>query len=164
MFHRVLDMPLPNNLLQLAEGLRRSSPILRLGKGILEQRSFVIPLINTKIQKMKSWTHPASSFPWVTPGTKRQNIWSSIIYSFFCAQPFDQKIGSSLINFFYLHTTIRSKYMVHFHLFFLLCTTIPLKIRVLINLFLFFAHDHSTKIYGSLSFMLSFVHDHSTKS
>ena len=51
MLDRDVDMPLPNNLLQLTEGLRRSFPTLGLGKGILDSRSFVIPLINTKIQK-----------------------------------------------------------------------------------------------------------------
>ena len=38
---------------------------------------------------------------------------------FFCAQPFDQKLGSSLIYLFYLHTTIQQKYMNFFHSFFL---------------------------------------------
>ena len=136
MFDRVLDMPLHNNLLQLTEGLRRSFPPLGLGKGILDSRSLVIPLINTKNKKMESWTHPTSSFPWATIGTKRQNIWSSFIYSFFCARPFDQKLGSSLIYFVHFYTTIRAKYMVLFHLFFLLCTIIRPKVKLLIDLFL----------------------------
>ena len=140
-----------------------------------------LPLINTKSKRMKPWTHTASSFPWVIPGKKRQNIWSSFIYSFFYAQPFDQELRSSM-NLFYLHTTIRPKYMALFfmfflldttirpkymvllYLFFLLYTTIQPKIKVLINLFVLFTHDHSTKIYGPLSFILSFVHDHSTKN
>ena len=103
------------------------------------------------------------------------------MYSFFCARPFDQKLGFSLIHFFYLHTTVQPKYMVFFHLFFLLCTTIEPKIKVLIDLFLLFVHDHakitvlidlfllsvhdhSTEIHGPLSFILSFVHNYSTKN
>ena len=78
---------------------------------------------------MNFWNHTASSFLWVTPGTKRQNIWSSFIYSFFCSRPSDQKLGCSLIYLIYLHTTIRPKYIAFFHLFFLLCTTIRSKIR-----------------------------------
>ena len=164
MFDRVLDMTLPNNLVQLTEGLKRSFLTLGLGKGILNSRSFVIPLINSKNKKLKSWTHAASSFSWVTPGMKKWNIWSSLIYFFFCARPFNLKLGSSLIYFVYFHTTIRPKYMVPFHLFFFLCTTIPPTNRVLIDLFLLFAHDHSTKIYSLLSFILSFVRNHSTKN
>ena len=72
---------------------------------------------------MKPWTHTASSFLWVTPRTKRQNTFSSFIYSFFCACPFDQELWSSLIHFFYLHTIIRPTYMVFVHLFFLSCTS-----------------------------------------
>ena len=67
----------------------------------------LIPLINTKSKKAKPWTRTASSFPWVTLGTKRQNIWSKIygllsfiLSSFFFAWPFHQKLGSSLIFFF----------------------------------------------------------------
>ena len=97
---------------------------------------------------MKSWTHSTSPFPRVTPGIKRQSIWSTIIYSYFVAQPFDQKLESLLIYLFYLHTTIRLKYMVLFHLLFRLCTIIRPKIRVLIDLFLLFVHSHSTKSRG----------------
>ena len=64
-------------------------------------------------------------------------IWSSFIYSFFSAQPLDQRVGSKLINFFYLYRTIRQKYMVLFHLFFLLCTTIRQKYMVFFHLSLF---------------------------
>ena len=71
MIDRVLDMPLLNDLLQLTEGLRRSFPTLGLGKGILDSRSLVIPLINTKNKKK---THPMFSFRWKAPGTKRQYI------------------------------------------------------------------------------------------
>ena len=164
MFDRVLDMPLHNNLLQLIEGLRRSFPPLGLGKGILDSRSLVISLINTKNKKMESWTHPTSPFPWATTGAKRQNIWSSFIYSFFCARPFDQKLACSLIYFVHFHTTIRVKYMVLFHLFFLLCTIIRPKVKLLIDLFISFTHDHSTEIYGPLSFVLSFVQDYWPKN
>ena len=104
---------------------------------------FLIPLINTKSKKMKPRTHTDSSFPWVTPGTKRQN-----------ARPFDQELWSSLIYFFYLHKTIRPTYIVLIYLFFLLCTTIRPKIRVLVNLFLLSTHDHSPKIYGPLPYTL----------
>ena len=115
-------------------------------------------MINTKSKKTKPWTHTASSFPWVIPGMKRQNIWSSLIYSLFCALPFVQELWSSLIYFFYLQTTIRPTYMILFHLvvlfqttirptymvplylFFLLCTTIWPNIRVLFNLFFFYLH------------------------
>ena len=48
-------------------------------------------------------------------------------YSFFSAQPFDQKLGSTSIHVFHLYTTIWPK------------------IRVLINLILLFVHDHLTK-------------------
>ena len=95
---------------------------------------------------MKYWTHPASSFPWVTPATKRQNIWSSFIYSFFWARQFHQKLWFSLIYFFYLHATIRP--LIYGHLLFILS----------------FANDHSTKIYCPISFTLSFVHNNSTKN
>ena len=88
---------------------------------------------------------------------------SFFVCSFFCAWPFDQKLGSSLIYFVYLHTTIRLKYMFPFYLYFLLYTTVRSKIKVLISLFLLFAHDHLTKLYGPISFILSFVHDHLTK-
>ena len=63
--------------------------------------------------------------------------WSSFIYSFFWAQPLDQRLGSKLIYFFYLYTTIRQKYMVLFHLFFLLCTTIRQNYMVFFHLSLF---------------------------
>ena len=51
-----------------------------------------------------------------------QIIWSSFIYSFFSAQPFNQKLGSSLTYLFHFHTTIRQKYSIwssFFHFFFL---------------------------------------------
>ena len=83
MFNRVLDVPLANNLLQLTEDLRRSSSTLVLGKGNLDSPYLLIPLISTKNTKLKPWTHTDSSFPWVAPGTKWQNSWSSFIYSFF---------------------------------------------------------------------------------
>ena len=128
---------------------------LGLTKGILDSCYLVIWLTPKTNKKMKSWTRPASWFPGVTPETKRQNIWSSFIYSFFCARLLDQKLGSSLIDFVYFRTTIWSKYTVLFYLFFLLCATTWPKIRVLIDLFGLFAHNHLTKMYGSLSFILS---------
>ena len=160
-------MALPINLLQLADGLRKTFVPLGLDKGILDSPYLLISLINIKNKKMKSWTHPKSSFPW----TKRQNIWSSFIYSFFCARPFVQKLGTSLIYFVFLCRTIQPKYMVLFHLF----------IYLFIYLFIF-VHDHSIenqgptnlhflfadgyliKIHSPLSFILSFVQDHSTKN
>ena len=67
------------------------------------------------------------------------NIWSSFIYSFFSARPFDKKLGSSLIYFIYLQKIIRQKYMIFFVSFILsLCRTIRPKNRVLINYNLFF--------------------------
>ena len=89
-----------------------------LGKGILDSLYLLIPLINTKSKKMKRWTHTTSSFLWVTPGTKRKNIRSSLFIlsfvhgrstknyghhwfiSFICTRPFDQDIWSSLIYSF----------------------------------------------------------------
>ena len=119
MFNRVLDVPLANNLLQLTEDLRRSSSTLVLGKGNLDSPYLLIPLISTKNTKLKPWTHTDSSFPWVAPGTKWQNSWSSFIYSFFVhshstknqdphwlisfisTRPFDQNIRSSFIHSFF---------------------------------------------------------------
>ena len=48
-----------------------------------------------------------------------KNIWSSFIYSFFCARSFNQKLGSSLIYFFYLYTTIHPNIRVLLNLLFL---------------------------------------------
>ena len=79
---------------------------------------------------MKSSTHFPSSFSWLKPETKRQNVWSSFNYFFFSARSFDKKLESSLIYSIYLYTTIRPKYMILFHLHFLLCTIIRAKIRV----------------------------------
>ena len=45
------------NLLFFTEGLRRSSPTLGLGKGILDSPYLLIPLISTKNKKLKPWTH-----------------------------------------------------------------------------------------------------------
>ena len=148
MFGRVLDTPLSNNLLYLTESLRRSFPPLGLHKGILHSLYLLIPSINIKSENAEPCSHTKSWFPWVSPWTKRQNIWSSFICSFVCERSFDQELWSSLTYFFYLHTTIRPKYMVFFHLFFLLCTTIRLKIMALFNLFLLFTHDDSTKNYS----------------
>ena len=88
------------------------------------------------------------------------NIWSSFIYSFFSARPFDQKLGSSLIYFFRLHTTIRQKYMIFFLSFILsLCTTIRPKNRVLINSLFLFVHNLSTKLGVSLALLFIFFLD-----
>ena len=121
-------------------------------------------MISTKNTKLKTWTHTASSFPWITPETKRQNIWPFFIYSFFCGRPINHELWSSSIYFFYLHTTIWPKYMilshvffilrttiwlkymVLFHLFFLLCAITRLNIRCLTDLSRLFAHDHSTEV------------------
>ena len=154
MFDRVLDKPLSNNLLWLTEGLKRRFPPLGLGKGILHSPYLLIPLINIKSKKVKPWTPIASWFPWVTPETKRQNIWSSFTYSFFCARSFDQELWSSLIYLFDLHTTIRPAYIVLFHLFFLLHTTIRPKYIALFHLFLFCAQPFIQNIWSS--FIYSF--------
>ena len=89
---------------------------------------------------------------------------ATIIYSFFCAQPFAQELGSSLIYIFYLYTAIRQKYMLLFYLFFLLCTTIRPKIWVFVDLFLSCAHNHSAEICDFLIFIISFVRDHWMKT
>ena len=81
-------------------------------------------------------------------------VFFHLLYSFFSAQPFDQKLGSSLIYFFHLHTTIQQKYMIFFLSFILsLCTTIRPKNRVLINLLFLFVHDHLIKLGFTLSFL-----------
>ena len=48
MFDRILNATLFNNLLQLAEGLRKSFPSLGLDKGILDSPCLLILLIYTK--------------------------------------------------------------------------------------------------------------------
>ena len=81
-------------------------------------------------------------------------VFFHLLYSFFSAQPFDQKLGSSLIYFFHLLTTIRQNYMIFFLSFILcLCTTIRPKNRVLINLLFLFVHNHSTKLGVTLTFL-----------
>ena len=82
-----------------------------------------------KNKNMESWTHPAFSFPWVTPGMKTQNIWSSFLHSFFCARPFDQQ-SRVLIDLFLLFT--------HDQL---------VEIYGLLSFFLSFVNDNSTKNY-----------------
>ena len=52
---------LPNNLLQLAEGLGQCFPPLHLRKGFLNSSSFLIPIINTRNKKLKSQTQASSS-------------------------------------------------------------------------------------------------------
>ena len=61
MLGRVLNTPLSDNLLQLAEGLR-SFPSLGLCKGILDLPYYLLFLINTKNNKNKPSTCPASKF------------------------------------------------------------------------------------------------------
>ena len=128
---------------------------------------------------MKPWTPIVSWFSWVTPGTKRQNIWSSFIHSSFFARSFDQELLSSLIYFFYLYTTIRPTYMVLFHLFFfcvqpfdqniwspfvysLLQTTIRPKYMVLFHLFFLLCTTIRAKIRVLFNLFLLFTHDNST--
>ena len=74
----------------------------------------------------------------------------ALFHSFFCARPFDPKLGSTLIYFSYLHMTIRQKYMVLFHLFLLLCTTIRQKYMVLFYLFLVLCTTIRPKVRVSL--------------
>ena len=83
-----------------------------------------------------------------------QNIWSSFIYSFFCAQPFDQKIRSTLIHFFICTRPFDQKLGSSLIYLFYLYTTIRPKIRVLINLIFFLVHDHSTKVIGHSYFLI----------
>ena len=63
MFHMILNKTLPNNILQHC---RTSGLTLPPPPNLLIYNK-------QKIKKMKSWTDPASSFPWVTPQTK---IWT----------------------------------------------------------------------------------------
>ena len=67
MFDRTINVTLPNSLLQLEEGLRRSFPPVGIQKGILDSPCLLILLIYTKHKnnKIKSWTDTLSSFPWV---------------------------------------------------------------------------------------------------
>ena len=129
---------------------------------------------------MTSWTHPTSSIPWVTTGTKRQNIVLFHLF-FLCIQPFDKKLGSSLMYSFYLYTTIRSKYYVFLQLFFHFYTTIRPKLRVsliylfhlhktirqiymiLFHLFFLCGRPFDEKLGSSLIYFCLFTHDHSTK-
>ena len=50
MFDTILNVILPINLLQLAEGLRKKFPPLGLHKGILDSSCLLILLISTKQQ------------------------------------------------------------------------------------------------------------------
>ena len=61
---------------------------------------------------------------------------------FFCAQPFDQKLGSSFIYFFYLYMTIRPKIRVLIDLFFFICTR-PFDLKLGSSLIYLF-HLHAT--------------------
>ena len=81
-----------------------------------------------------------------------KNIWSYLIYSFFCARafdqklrstliyfficrrPFDQKLGSSLIYWFYLYATIRSNFRVLIDFFCYFHTTFQPNYRVFFQL------------------------------
>ena len=67
----ILNATLPNNLLQLEVDLKELSNT-GVKQGNLGAPCLLILLIYTKHKnsKMKFWTHPASSFPWVTPRTK----------------------------------------------------------------------------------------------
>ena len=147
-----------------------------LGKGILDSLYLLIPLINTKSKKMKHWTHTKSSFLWVTPGTKRKNIRSSLFVlsfvhgrstknyghhwfiSFICTRPFDQELRSSLIYSFYLNTTIQPTYMVLF------CAW-PFE-QKLWSSFIYFFYLYTTirsKYMVFIHLFLLFTHNHSTK-
>ena len=74
MFDRILNETLSNDLLQLEEGLRRNFSLLGLHKRTMNCPCLLILLIHKKHKnnKMKSWTHPASSISWVTPGMKKR--------------------------------------------------------------------------------------------
>ena len=54
MFYRILNVTLPNNLLQVEDGLRRSFPPLRLHKEILDSLYLLIFLIYTYNKKNSS--------------------------------------------------------------------------------------------------------------
>ena len=60
-----------NNLLLLTEGLKRSFPPLGLCKEIMDSPCPLITLIKNQ-KKMKSWTHPVSSFALLTSGKKTE--------------------------------------------------------------------------------------------
>ena len=71
MFNRILNVTLPNNLLQLEEGLRRSFPPLWSSKGILDFPCLLILFIYTKYQdKILDWPHVLISFG----NTRNENI------------------------------------------------------------------------------------------
>ena len=101
MFDRILNVTLPNNLLEFEEDLRRIYPPLGLHKGTLDSPCFLILLIYTKhtYNKMKSRTDPVSSFPWVTqallgmfsniPRDIPQNVW---VHSPECLSTFPQNV------------------------------------------------------------------------
>ena len=110
-----------------------------------------------------------------------QIIWSSFIYSLFCARPFNLELALSLIYISHLYTTILQKYMIFFHLFFLcaqpfdqklgfsliyffyLYTTIQQKYIIVFHLFFLFARPFDQKLGSSLIYLFLFVHDNSTK-
>ena len=110
-----------------------------------------------------------------------KNIWSSFIYSYFCAQLFDQKLSPSSIYFFYWHTTIRRKFMIFFHLFFLCAQLFDQKLGSTLIYFFYCTRPLGQKLGSSLIYLsylymtigpkirvvidlfLSFAHDHSTQ-
>ena len=72
MFDRILNATLPNNLLQLEEGLRRNFPPLELDKGIFDSPCLLILLIYTsnkensstmQVDKTNRCDQWSSSFP-----------------------------------------------------------------------------------------------------
>ena len=110
-----------------SKGLKRSFPSsLGLGEEILDSTllQLLIPLINTKNKKMKSWTHPASSFlclsnirnektkhmqygpfssrySFLVHDNSTKNYGPHWFISFICTRPFHQNIWSSFIYFFF---------------------------------------------------------------
>ena len=122
---------------------------------------------------MLSWTHTTCSFPWITPGTKRQNIWScfinsffckrpfsqyiwsSFIYSFFSAQPFDQNIWPSFVYSFFPTRLFNQNIWSSFIYFFFSEWSFDQKLSSSL-IFLLFGNNHLTKICGPLTFSLFF--------
>ena len=63
-------LPASNNSLTLTVDFRKIFSSLGLDRKILNSMRFLIPLVNTRNKKMKSWPHSASLFLWVKPRIK----------------------------------------------------------------------------------------------
>ena len=92
-----------------------------------------------------------------------QKLGSSLIISFICPQPFDQIIWPSF-NYSFCSARPFNQKLGSPLIQFFICTWSFNQMLVLINLLLLFAHDHSTKLHGPRSCIISLVHNHSTKN